>query len=71
LRSVVINMSRWKMRASSAVGCLQERHAASEAASMGSTVLDWAESDVDGLEIRSGHRSTRDGDLMATAAIQT
>ena len=38
---------------------------------MGSSVLDWAESVLDGLEIRSGHRSTRDGDFMATETIQT
>ena len=34
-------------------------------------VLDWAEDDLEELEIRSGHRSTGNGDLMAAQTIQT
>jgi len=33
--------------------------------------LDWAEDDLEELEIRSGHRSTRNGDVMAAQTIQT
>ena len=36
----------------------------------GSIVLDWAEDDLEELEIRSGHRSTGNGDLMAAQTIQ-
>ena len=38
---------------------------------MGSIILDWAEDDLEELEIRSGHRSTGNGDFMATETIQT
>ena len=38
---------------------------------MRSIVLDWAEDDLEELEIRSGHRSTGNGDLMAAQTIQT
>ena len=38
---------------------------------MGSIVLDWAEDDLEELEVRSGHRSAGNGDLMATETIQT
>ena len=33
---------------------------------MGSIVLDWAEDDLEELEIRFGHRSAGNGDFMAT-----
>src|SRR6267142_2267519 len=59
-----------KCGTSSAVGRVQARHSTSEAAPSGSIVLDWAEDDLEELEIRSGHRSTGNGDLMAAQTIQ-
>jgi hypothetical protein len=38
---------------------------------MGPSNLDCAEDDLEGLEIRSGHRSTGNGDFMAAKTIQT
>jgi hypothetical protein len=42
----------------------------SEAEPSGSIVLDWAEGDLEELEIRADHRSTGNGHLMATKTIQ-
>jgi len=42
-----------------------------EAAPSRSMVLDWADDDLQESEIRCDHRSTRNGDLMATQTIQT
>ena len=41
-----------------------------EAAPVGSIVLDWVEDDLEELEIRSEHRSTGNGHLMAAKTIQ-
>ena len=38
---------------------------------MGPIVLDWAEDDLEELEIRACHRSTGNGDLMAAQTFQT
>src|SRR5262249_52081895 len=54
-----------------AVVHLQATSEASEAAPMGPTLLDRAASDLAGLEIRPGHRSTGNGDFMAAQTIQT
>jgi hypothetical protein len=59
-----------KCGASSAVGRFQERSETSEAASTGPTVLDWAEDDLEELEIRSGDRSTGNSNFMAAQTIQ-
>ena len=40
-----------------------------KAAPSGSIVLDWAEGDLEELEIRSDHRSTGNGHLMAAKTI--
>jgi hypothetical protein len=41
-----------------------------EAASTGPTVLDWAEDDLEELEIRASDRSTGNSDFMAAQTIQ-
>ena len=59
-----------KCGTSSAVGRVQERRETSQATPMGPTVLDWAEDDMEGLEVRAGDRSTGNSDFMAAQMIQ-
>ena len=49
----------------SAVGRVQAKREASEVEPMGSTVLDWADDDLERLEIRSCVRAAGNGNRMA------
>jgi hypothetical protein len=55
----------------SAVGRFQARREASEVEPMGSTVLDWADDDLERLEIRTGHRAAGNGNRVAAHTVQT
>src|SRR5438045_302908 len=55
----------------SAVGHVQARGEASEVEPVGSTVLDWADDDLERLAIRSRDRATGNSDRVATPTFQT
>jgi len=54
----------------SAVGRFQARREASKVEPLGSTVLDWADGDLERLEIRSCDRAAGDGDRVAAHTFQ-